>query len=115
MGRPIALTVLLGLALFACDENKNEGMDRARRLANPPGLALSVCGPVAAYQAATSRDEGRVAFERGAWPIAAGVTIDEQVTLAAGAEICLEAQLDESRRIAHAVVRAPIAADWPTE
>lgn len=115
MARPIALGLTFVLALAACEENKNEGIERARRLTNPPGLALSMCGPVAAYQAATTDVEGRIAFERGTWPIATGIAIDEQVPLAAGAEVCLEAQLDASRRIARAVVRAPIAADWPTE
>lgn len=115
MARPSALTLVLPLALLACEEGRNEGLERARRLTNPPGLALSVCGPVAAYQAATPEAEGRIAFERGSWPIATGITIEEQATLATGADICLEAQLDASRRIAHAVVRAPFAADWPTE
>lgn len=110
-----ALAILCA-ALCACGNAKDDasrGESRLARAANEPGLSVALCGTVASYTAATRAAAGRLAIDSRAWAIAPGARIVDADMLAPGADVCVDAELDASRRIVSCVVSAATDAGWP--
>lgn len=113
---PRSALAILCVALFACGNAKDEasrGEARLARAANEPGLSVAMCGAVASYTAATRAAAGHLAIDSRAWDIAPGARVVDGDMLVRGADVCVDAELDASRRISSCVVSAATDAGWP--
>jgi hypothetical protein len=108
----VVAVVLVALAVPACASRDDASSESAALVVAHDTVSFAVCGRFVSLSAPTATTDGELTLDVQAWDVAAGAKLDGTALLAAGAEVCVRADLDRNRRIVAATITAAPADPW---